>query len=414
MRFESQLAFRHLKSGGGQTFLTVGAVALAVLVIVFITSVIRGVQQRFIVDLIGSIGHIVVRPLEPEPQTLAEALGNPRDGRLYASQQENQAQQRKDIENAPELVAQLARFPGVKAIAPAVRGQAFLIRGEKRFGVSVSGADPARQDAISNLQKNMIAGDWLSTQPDQIVIGRKLAEKSKLGLGDRVRLQSADGITQIFRISGLFETGLDTTDEGAVFMTLRAAQGLFAMPQKVSVVQIKLEDPFLANEVADMVAGALPLQVDSWMREQAQIMDALRTQDMVTYLISLFSLAASTLSIAAVLIVSVLQKQKQIGILKSMGARDRQILIVFTLEGIGIALMGALLGAGLSYALLVYMMSLKREVRFGKTDSLLPITIDPAIFAAAMIAAIIATLFASLLPARRAAKLNPVDVIRAG
>jgi lipoprotein-releasing system permease protein len=197
-------------------------------------------------------------------------------------------------------------------------------------------------------------------------------------------------------------------------MTLRAAQGLFAMPQKVSVIQVKLDDPFKANDVADMISAALPFQTDSWMREQAQIMDGLRTQNMVTYLISIFSLAASTLSIAAVLIVSVLQKQKQIGILKSMGARDRQILVVFTLEGIGIAVMGALLGAALSYGLLSYMMSLKREVRFGKTDSLLPIELDPMIFGAAMLAAIVATLFASLLPAQRAAKLNPVDVIRAG
>jgi lipoprotein-releasing system permease protein len=414
MRFESQLAFRHLKTGGGQTLLTVGAVALAVTVIVFITSIIRGVQQRFFVDLIGSIAHIVVRPPEPEPQTLAEALGQPRDGKLYASRRENQAQQRKDIENAAQLATQIARFPGVRAAAPAVRGQAFLIRGEKRFGLSVSGADPSQQNIISNLQENMIAGDWLSIQPDQVVIGRKLAEKSKLGLGDRVRLQSADGITQVFRIAGLFETGLDTTDEGAAFMTLRAAQGLFAMPQKVSVIQVKLDDPFKANDVADMISAALPFQTDSWMREQAQIMDGLRTQNMVTYLISIFSLAASTLSIAAVLIVSVLQKQKQIGILKSMGARDRQILVVFTLEGIGIAVMGALLGAALSYGLLSYMMSLKREVRFGKTNSLLPIELDPMIFGAAMLAAIVATLFASLLPAQRAAKLNPVDVIRAG
>jgi lipoprotein-releasing system permease protein len=193
---------------------------------------------------------------------------------------------------------------------------------------------------------------------------------------------------------------------------LRAAQTLFAVGRNVSTISVKLDDAFKANEVADAIAQVLPYKTESWMRREAQFMDALKAQNSTTAMISAFSLLASSLSIAAVLIVSVIQKSKQIGILKSMGARNRQILLVFTLEGLGIAIVGAVTGAGLSYCLLRFLMSFKRTVNIGKIDQLYPAIIDPGIFGVAMLAAIVATVIAAILPARRAAQLNPVDVIR--
>jgi lipoprotein-releasing system permease protein len=418
MNFEMQVALRHLKSGGGQTVMTVSAVATAVLIIIFITSLIRGVQERFFGDLIGSIPHITLKPLEPVAQSLAEASGA-RDGvlsgdRLLTSRRESQAQQRKEIENWSTVAAQLAQFPDVKTVVPAVRGQAFLMRGSKRFGLTISGADPREQERISHLQDDIVAGNWLTIGPEDIVIGYKLAEEAGINIGDRVRVQSSEGVTSVFTVAGLFSTGLDESDKGAAYVTLRAAQGLFAMRRSVSVLLVQVAEAFDSNRVADSIAAVLPYKTESWMREQAEIMDALRVQNSTTTLISVFSLLASMLGISSVLIVSVIQKSKQIGILKSMGARERQILLIFTYEGLGIGVLGVLAGGGLSYALLISLMQLKRQVRVGKIDELFPVILDPGIFAAAMLAGLVATVVAALLPARRAARLNPVEVIHGG
>jgi lipoprotein-releasing system permease protein len=134
----------------------------------------------------------------------------------------------------------------------------------------------------------------------------------------------------------------------------------------------------------------------------------------VAYIISAFSLVASAFAIAAILIVSVLRKAKQIGILKSMGARRAQIRRIFVLEGLGIAILGSTSGAAIAIALLRLLMLIEQPIRYAgeKPQSLFPIVILPLYVAVAMIAAILTTVFAAWLPARNAANLNPVEVMR--
>jgi ABC-type transport system, involved in lipoprotein release, permease component len=421
MRFEIKLAYRHLVSGGGQTALTVAAVAIAVTVIIFIQSLITGVQRRFINDLVGSQPHVTVKRPDPAPDSLARAaertggeVPGVAPGAFLATREEKQVQQRTDIEQWKQVETQLAQFPGVRTVTSAVRGNAFLIRGAKRLGVTVSGGDPAAQEKIVGLQEDMIAGSWLEIGPDDVVIGWRLADEAGVRLGDRVTLQSPEGVSASFRVAGLFDTGNNTADLGQAFLTLRAAQSLFATRQDVSSILVKLDDPFQANAVADQIAAALPFETESWMREQVFIMNALRSQDQSRLMICMFALLASAFGIASVLIVSVVQKSRQIGILKSMGARDRQILLVFTLEGLGIALMGCLVGSGLGALLLNALAQIPQTARFGKADKLFNIAWDAEIFLGACAAAVAATLIAAILPARRAATMNPVDVIRGG
>lgn len=418
MRFEAKLAYRHLVSGGGQTLLTVAAVAIAVTVIIFINTLITGVQQRILKDLLGQLAHINIKAPNPAPKTLSDVMSKTEapsgNAPFFSTDRQKQVQQRNDIENWQATEKNLAQFPGVRVVASAVRGNAFLIAGSKRLGITVSGADPISEEKIVGLQANMIAGNWLGIGPEDVVIGWRLAEEAGVQLGDRVRLESSQGVSAIYRVAGIFDTGNNNVDLSQAFMTLRSAQSLFAMKQDVSVIQLKLNDPFQANIISDQISATMPYKVDSWMREQAFIVNAFQSQDSTRLMICAFALLASAFGIASVLIVSVIQKSKQIGILKSMGAKDRQILIVFTLEGLGIALVGCLLGCLIGYGLLKLLEGIPQAARFGKVDKLFTIIYDPAIFGGACAAAIIATLLASWLPAQRAARMNPVDVIRGG
>ena len=409
MKFEALLAWRYVTSSRGQTGLTVAAVAAAVCLIIFINCLLLGVQSRFINDLIGSLAHISVKVPDPDPVPLAEDENN-----RYAVTVQKQLQKRSDLRRPNRLESILQSFPHVTKTSASVGGQAFLVRGVRQFGVSVLGGDPVKQEGISKLSDDLVQGRWLSIGPNDIVIGFKLAQDTGVKLGDTVTLLSSEQIRQTFVVAGIFDTGQNQVDGSTVFMTLRASQQLFARGRDANSISVKLDDAWQANKVSQMISDSLGLKTESWMQEQAQLVNAFAAQNGSRLMISFFSLAASAFGIASVLIVSVFQRSRQIGILKSMGAKDNQILRVFALQGLFISVIGALVGALSGYALLTFLMSFKQVARFGKGDQLFPAILDPKIFVAAMLAAIVATLLASLLPALRAARTNPVEVISEG
>lgn len=409
MKFESMLAWRYVTSSRGQTGLTVAAVAAAVCLITFLNCLLLGVQTRFIRDLIGSMAHISVKVPDPDPEPLQDT-----EDQQYAATVQKQLQKRTDLKRPGRLEAILLQFPHVEYAAASVGGQAFLIRGVRQFGVSVRGAEPAKQESISYLSDDMVGGRWLSIGPNDIVIGFKLAQDTGVSLGDTVTLVSSERIQQRFVVAGIFDTGQVQVDGSTVFVTLRAAQQLFARGTDAESISLKLDDPFQAREVSRMITDSLGLKTENWMEEQAQLVNAFAAQNGSRVMISFFSLAASAFGIASVLIVSVFQRSRQIGILKSMGAKDAQILRVFALQGLYISVIGAVVGALSAFALLTFLSGFKQVARFGKSDQLFPAILDPKIFAMAMLAAIIATLLAALLPALRAARTNPVEVINEG
>lgn len=244
-----------------------------------------------------------------------------------------------------------------------------------------------------------------------MVIDYELAKDLSVSVGDRIRVTSSAGNTDSLMVAGIYSRG---QGRGGAYVTLRTGQSLFGMGNSVNVILVKVYELFGSDEVADRIQSLIPHEARSWSREFGQFVSSLTAQSASAYLISTFSLIASSFAIASVLIVSVLQKSKQIGILKSMGATRSQILRVFTLEGLAIAIAGSLTGAVLGI-LLVYLVSLPRQAtaRPGHVpDQLFPVEILPVYIVGAVVAAIVATVIASWFPARRAAKMNPVDVMR--
>ena len=408
LRFETQMALRHLSSGGGQTVLTVSAVAAGVIIVVFITSLIFGLQDRLTELLTEAIPHVTITVEEPEPRALKNL---PRPTAGVSSRIEQQAPQLKFIDNWPQVVETVRNLPNVRAVAPVVNGQAFASKGANPIGVSVVGADPALQDAITPVTKNLIAGKYLGLASDEIVIDDQLAKDLSISTGERIRVTSGAGVGDSFTIAGIYSRG---QGRGSAYVTQRTGQSLFGYGTSVNVVYVKLIDIYNADTVADRIMALVPYEAKSWTREFPQFLSSLQVQSASAYLICAFSLVASGFAIAAVLIVSVLQKSKQIGILKSMGARRRQILIIFLLEGLGIAMLGSTVGA-IAGSMIVFLLSLFKQAvtRVGQTpEPLFPVRFLPIYIALAMFAAIISTVIAAVLPARRAAKMNPVDVMR--
>src|SRR5262245_970772 len=174
IRFEALVALRHLLAGGGQTLLTVSAVAAGVIIVIFITSLIFGLQAQLTELLTDAIPHVTVTVEEPQPKPLSRVPGMTED--LSSSRIEQRAPQLKFIDNYPAVVETIRRLPNVRAVAPVVTGQAFISKGANPVGVAVVGSDPELQDRITPVTKDLISGKYLGLGSDEIVMDGELAK----------------------------------------------------------------------------------------------------------------------------------------------------------------------------------------------------------------------------------------------
>lgn len=404
-RFEVQVALRHLLSGEWQTLMTVSAVAAGVIIVIFMTSLIFGLQGMMSTLLTESIPHIVVQVQDPKLKTLENA------NQVTSSRVEEQSAQLKFIDDSESVVRTIRALPNVRSVAPIVSGQGFASKGANPVGVSVVGADPELLDLITPVTKDLVSGSYLGLSSDEIVIDSELAKDLNVDVGERIRLTSSAGQFDSFTVSGIYNRG---QGRGSAYVTLRNAQSLFGFGTSVNIIYVKVFDIYDVDGVSNTIMALTPYEAKPWTKDFSRFLVNMLMMGASAYLISAFSLIASAFSIAAVLIVSVLQKSQQIGILKSMGARQAQILRIFVLEGLGVAILGSGLGALLG-TLIVFLIGLLRRAptQVGmEPEHLFPVQILPNYIALAILAAIVTTVIAAVLPARRAAKLNPVDVMR--
>jgi len=388
-----------------QTLMTISAVATGVTIVIFVTSLIFGLQDMMSNLLTGSIPHVLVRVRDPLPKPLPDGE-NPISTRL-----EIPASQLKFIDNWSDLTAMLRGLPNVAGVAPVVSGQGFASKGSNPVGVTVVGADPDLLDEITPVSRDLVGGRYRGLGSDEIVIDIELAKDLNLQVGDRARMTSSSGGSESFTVAGIYNRG---QGRGNAYVTLRNGQSLFGLGTSVNAVYIKSHDINDVDNLANLIMALTPYEARPWTLDYSRNLSNMQMMGISAYVISLFSLIAAAFAIASVLIVSVLQKSSQIGILKSMGARHSQISAVFILEGLGVAILGSSLG-GVAGTTIAWLMSLPMRPTSAPGQEPLayfPVTIVPLSIGLAMLSAIITTVIAAVLPARQASRLNPVDVMR--
>jgi lipoprotein-releasing system permease protein len=333
------------------------------------------------------------------------------------------------IHDYEKLSARLAATSGVKSVTPAVYQTMLLSFAGEARGVVTKGIDPQREPRTDEALQRIIAGR-LDFSPDSdgidvLLVGKQLAQEWKLAPGDYVTLTSAQGRltpfgmmprTRRFRVTGVFDSGFYDYDENWCFMTLKAAQVLSGVGDMVSVLELRLDNPERAGEIAkqlEKTAGA-GFAATTWMEENRPLFRALRLEKLVTAIfIGLITFVAG-LNILVVLSMTVTDKARDIAVLMSMGARREQIRRVFLWQGIAIGAKGTLAGLLLGYLL----------AWTAGTFHLIPL--DPQVYAVPYVpfhpsvwdglwialAAMAISLGATLVPARAASRLLPVEILR--
>jgi len=404
--FEWIVAIRYLREGRAQSLLILAGVAVGVGIIVFLSALISGLQVSLIDRTLGTQAHIVLRRPDEMPRPLLE-----RDGPVAVTAHvERPAQRLRSILQWQQVLDSVERMPGVVALTPTVTGSAFARQGTANRAVLIRGVDPAGFLRIIDVGSKITAGRFDITGTDAVV-GSELAAALGLTVGDKIRLSAPDDRSEVFTIRGIFDIGNKDANERWVFVSLRSGQTLLDLIGGVSTIEVKVADIFSAESIAQRLSARTGLEADSWMKTNTQLLVGLRSQNTSSYMIQLFVIIAVALGIASVLVVSVVQKSREIGILKAMGTPTRRIIRVFLIEGALVGLVGSVLGVALGAGLSLFFASLAKNPDGSPT---FPVDLNLALFLRASIIATITGVVAAAAPAHRAARLDPVEVIRYG
>lgn len=399
MLYALKIATRYLTANKAQTALLVAGVAVGVFIFIFMSALIGGLAEFILSRTVGDISHITIEAEETDPDVLISPSGH------VLSVIERGRTRTASLSEAATWLPLIEAVAGVKAVSPQITGAGFLARGAQIEQVSVTGVEPGRESAILDLDGYMVEGSArLGT--DLIILGRKLADELSLTLGKTIRVQSSSGVTAVLTLGGIYQTGNDAMDDARIFVGLTTARTLFAMPQGVTRIEIKLDDLNAADATALRIRALTGLDAVSWTEGATQLMEALNAQAQTGYFLKTFALITIVIGVASALLLSTYRRRPEIGIMRAMGAGQGFVVFVFVTQGALVGLMGGVSGATLGYIALLPFPS--REAFEVGT---LPMDITQGSYGLAVTLTVIGAILASILPARSAARVDPVTAI---
>jgi lipoprotein-releasing system permease protein len=409
MPFAWIAAFRFLREGWMQSVFILAGVAMGVAVIVFMSALMASSQANFLRRVLSAQAHIVMLPQDEvarplrvtrPPQAARNVLADPSVQRP--------AQRLRSIDQWQVILRQLLSMPEVLEATPVASGAALAVRGEASRSITLNGVESETYFRIVLIPENMVAGA-VRLGTDDVLIGTELGAQLGVGIGDKIRISAAGGREATLTVTGIFDLGNKSVNERTTYVALRTAQSLLGLIGGVTSIQITVADIWAAEILAERIRGLAGVKVESWIATNQQFFTAINAQETMITMIRLAVGLSVALGIASVLVVSVVQRSREIGILRAMGAGRGQILRVFLIQGGVLGFFGAVIGASLAFAALRIFHAVVRQAD-GK--ELFPLIIDPWLFVVASALAALTGVLAAMAPALRAARLDPVVAIR--
>ncbi|EGF92994.1 permease family protein [Asticcacaulis biprosthecium C19] len=398
--FAFTVARRYLFSNPLQTVLLVAGVALGVTVFIFITALIAGLAVLLTDQVTGNSAHVTLDP----PTRVARVLpgAQPIESVALVS-----TVQRRQIRDWPRIEGLLRAEPSVIAISPQITGSGFLVRGEAVAQVEVIGLEPQGIDAITPISSKIISGSN-ALGADGLLIGERLAQELGLYAGQVVLLRTERNAERQLTVKGIYRTGLQSLDERVAFLSLQTARPLFDLPEGVTKIEIKLNNPTTAREEADFLAEATGLRAISWQDKNLDLEGALKSQGQTGTLIQIFSLISIVIGVASALVLSAYRRRPEVGIMRAFGIPSGFIAWIFLLQGLLIGLAGAAIGCATGYGLCTWLAGLTRA----DGTAALPIAPEQGGYVAAIVLTTLGAVIASVLPARAASRIDPLEAIQ--
>ena len=404
--FELHIAFRYLVARRKQAFLSLISVvstlgvAVGVMALVIALALMTGLQTELRDRIVGSTAHVYVWKVG--------------DG----------------LTDYQAETARMRELPRVVGAAPTVLGMALATSGTAEAFITIKGIDPALEREVTEVERAIRSGSLealvtpLEDGPGGIVIGQDLANQLGAYVGDQIRLLTPEGTltpmgmiprSRWFRVVGIFSLGLYEFDTSYGFMSLTDARDLLRK-EHVDYIQLRVDDVYAAPQIADAVSGALGEEylAQDWSDLNRSLFSALWLEKMaISVTIGLIVMVAA-LNIIASLILLVMEKSRDIAILKTMGAPARSVMTIFMTQGLMIGLVGTAVGAvgGYVISMLLDRFRLIRVPMDVYQISYVPFTVEPLDFAIVIAVAVLVCFVATVYPSRQASRVDPAQALR--
>lgn len=405
------IALRHLLARKRQTLVSLFGIVLGTAFFLGISALMQGSEADFIHRLIDNSPHITVQDQFRNPQSQPIAQMYP--GALIQMHRVKPETETRGIRHYEQALDYLQSVPGLKA-SPMLQGQGLVSFAGKDEALSLNGMVPKDIERVSTIGNYMVDGSIrdLTANPDGVIIGSELARILSLEKGESITISAATGQVHGFKIVGIFHTGREAFDQTQVFIALKKAQALLNRPNRANQIIVKLDDPYAARNMSMRIETQLRYKSVSWQEASEDIMSTLALRDVIMYSVVGAVLLVAAFGIYNVISTVVMEKQRDIAILKSMGFHAHDIQAVFLMEGVLLGALGCALGLPLGSGIMFGLGRLAFKFPGSTQVTQMPIDWSWQQFAIAGTFALVAAIGAALLPARKAAKVKPVDILR--
>ncbi len=388
-------------------------VMLGVLTLIGINGIMQGFQQKFLGNILRISPHVTIfdKQLRPSPSILARYEDDFVAARVA---HETPSDRQLRINRPAEIVRALEQMDGVAGAAGSLVGSAVIAIGSKQLPVDLRGIDPPRQDRVTPVSQYVTQGSYraLAASPDGIILGSGVAAKIGARVGDLISCGSPLGQRLNLKVVALFDAGIPPVDNSRVYVTLQNAQSLLGKPDIVGRIDVRLYNSDRAPAIAATVERMFGYDAESWQETNANFLALFAQQNTIISFVVGAILAVGGFGILAIQIMIVLQKTRDIAILRSVGFHRRDILLGFLLQGAIIALIGAVVGDVLGHYVIVALSKLKtHQEGLVKSETFL-VYDDPRFYWYGAAFALGVGIIASLIPAIRGSRVEPVDVLR--
>ncbi len=406
--FLTGIALRHLSRRRRQTLVAVSGVAVGVGFFLAVSAMMIGSQTDFVRQLIDAAPHIVISDeiRSPTPQPGARVY---KDGavQLHGYKVRTEARGIKDWQ---AVLAAANDVPGAVA-SPSLTGGVTLRLGGHDEALAIVGVDPKIESRVSDIADKLRVGNLrdLETVQGGIIIGEEMAKRLGVGMGDIIAASSASR-TRSMRVVGLFKRGQSQLGSTSGYVLLREAQSMLGRPFVINRIGLRIPDPYQAEDVAARLEQRFGYKAESWQERSADFLSLLVTRNVIMYSVVSAILLVASFGIYTVVSNSVADKRRDIAILRSIGFSEGDLQFIFVMEGLMLAVIGVFCGWALGYGLMEILGSLNFPI--AGEDQHVPLDRSPRQYAIAAAASLFAGAIAAWLPARKASRVDPVDILR--
>jgi len=409
--YELFIGLRYLKAKRKQTFISIitfismAGVMVGVMALVIVLSVMAGFQEDLRAKILGTTSHILVMKFG------------------------------KGMENANEVINKIKAVPHVVAASPFIYNQVMLTSETGVSGAVVRGIEPETATTVTDIAKNIKEGNLSAVSQKKkdkngievpgAVIGKELARNLGLFLGDYINVISPLGtVTPMgmvpkvkrFQVEGVFDSGMYEYDSSLIYVSLKEAQSFFDLGDMVTGIEVRTDDIYRAREIGKEIQGSLgyPFWTRDWIEMNKNLFAALKLEKIAMFVILALIVLVAAFNIISTLIMVVMEKQKDIAILKAMGATSGSIMKIFVIEGTVIGTVGTALGFSGGYVSCFLLAKYKFIELPGDVYyiSTLPVKMEPMTLLIVSIAALGISFIATIYPAYQAARLDPAEALR--